>query len=72
MADKYLLKWGSGGDDEKAVLLSAVHFIDLMWFENNYWAAGGIWERPIKISLLKKFKALADISKKLKILIAVR
>lgn len=42
MADKYLLKWGSGGDDEKAVLLSALHFIDLMWFENNYWACGGI------------------------------
>jgi hypothetical protein len=42
MSDKYLINWGSGGDDEKAILLNAVHFIDLMWFENNYFAAGGI------------------------------
>jgi hypothetical protein len=42
MADKYLLNWGSGGDDEKAIFLNAVHFIDLMWFENNYMACGGV------------------------------
>jgi hypothetical protein len=42
MADKYYLNWGQGGDDEKAIFMNAVHFIDLMWFENNYMAAGGI------------------------------
>jgi len=42
MADKYLINWQSAGDDEKAIFMNAVHFIDLMWFENNYGAMGGI------------------------------
>lgn len=42
MSDKYLINWSGAGDDEKAILMNAVHFIDLMWFENNYGAMGGI------------------------------
>eukprot|EP00350_Pseudokeronopsis_sp_OXSARD2_P006933 CAMPEP_0170541120 /NCGR_PEP_ID=MMETSP0211-20121228/946_1 /TAXON_ID=311385 /ORGANISM="Pseudokeronopsis sp., Strain OXSARD2" /LENGTH=42 /DNA_ID= /DNA_START= /DNA_END= /DNA_ORIENTATION= len=42
MSDMYLLNWDGNDDDSKAILMNAVHFIDLMWFENNYAAAGGI------------------------------
>jgi hypothetical protein len=41
MADKYLAKCPSDGN-EKAIFLSAIHFIDLMFFENNYYCCGGI------------------------------
>jgi len=37
MADKYVFNYPSGADtDDKAILLSAIHFIDLFWFENNF------------------------------------
>eukprot|EP00349_Pseudokeronopsis_sp_Brazil_P000515 CAMPEP_0202965162 /NCGR_PEP_ID=MMETSP1396-20130829/9233_1 /ASSEMBLY_ACC=CAM_ASM_000872 /TAXON_ID= /ORGANISM="Pseudokeronopsis sp., Strain Brazil" /LENGTH=173 /DNA_ID=CAMNT_0049687795 /DNA_START=223 /DNA_END=744 /DNA_ORIENTATION=+ len=42
MADMYLLNWDGVDDDAKGILMCAVHFIDLMWFENNYGAGGGI------------------------------
>ena len=42
MADMYLANWDGLDDDGKALLMNAVHFIDLMWFENNYFACGGI------------------------------
>lgn len=42
MADKYIFTWPSGGTDERAIFLSAIHFFDLMYFENNYWSAGGV------------------------------
>jgi hypothetical protein len=42
MADRYCLKWPNGGADEKAIFLAAIHFIDLFFFENNYFSSGGI------------------------------
>jgi len=43
MADKYIFAYPSGADeDQKALMLSAIHFIDLYWFENNYYMEGGI------------------------------
>jgi len=42
MADKYCLNWPNGGADDKATFLAAVHFLDLMFFENNYYCMGGI------------------------------
>ena len=42
MADRYAVNFGNLDADMKAVILNAVHFIDLMWFENNYYMAGGV------------------------------
>lgn len=42
MADKYNLDYPTNDADEQAVYLAAVHFIDLLYFENNYYGQGGI------------------------------
>jgi hypothetical protein len=42
MADKYNVNFASEDDDEKAIFLSAVQFIDMLYFENNYWGSGSI------------------------------
>jgi hypothetical protein len=42
LADKYLFEFPTVNDDEKAVYLAAIYFIDLLWFENNYNGGGGI------------------------------
>jgi hypothetical protein len=41
-ADKYNLDFPTSDPDEQAVYLAAVHFIDLLWFENNYLGTGSI------------------------------
>ena len=42
LADKYLFEFPTVNDDEKAIFLAAIYFIDLLWFENNYNGSGGI------------------------------
>jgi hypothetical protein len=42
LADKYLFDFPTVNDDEKAIFLAAIYFIDLLWFENNYNGSGGI------------------------------
>ena len=42
LADKYIFEFPTVDDDEKAIFLSAIYFIDLLWFENNYNGSGGI------------------------------
>jgi len=43
-ADRYCVKTGNLSGDMQAVLMNAVHFIDLTWFEMNYkfGACGGV------------------------------
>ena len=36
MADQYALTWPEGGNNEKAIIASAVQFMDLMFFEDNF------------------------------------
>ena len=40
MADKYNFDLPSKEDDENAIFLAAVQFIDMLYFENNYMGAG--------------------------------
>ena len=49
MADKYIFEFPTVDDDEKAIFLAAIYFIDLLYFENNYNGCGGIWETTIII-----------------------
>jgi hypothetical protein len=42
MADKYIFEFPTVDDDEKAIFLAAIYFIDLLYFENNYNGSGGI------------------------------
>jgi hypothetical protein len=43
MADKYGFDYPSGGgDDEKALFLAAIQFLDMFYFEYNYWGGGNI------------------------------
>ena len=42
MADKYSLNYPEGGRGEKATFLAAVHFFDLLFFENNFAVVGGV------------------------------
>ena len=42
MADKYNVNFASEDDDEKAIFLSAVQFVDMLFFENNYYGVGSI------------------------------
>ena len=43
MADKYNIAFPSGDNDEKAIFLAAVQFLDMLNFEMNYWGGGNIW-----------------------------
>ena len=42
MADKYNFDLPSQNDDENAIFLAAIQFIDMLWFENNHSGMGGI------------------------------
>jgi hypothetical protein len=43
MADKYNFNLPSQNDDgHNAIFMAAIQFIDMMFFENNYWGDGGI------------------------------
>ena len=42
MADKYNFEFPSKDDDENAIFLAAAYFIDMMYFEFNYWGNGSI------------------------------
>jgi hypothetical protein len=42
MADKYNFDFPSDNIDEQAIFLSAIQFIDMMFFEMNYWGVGSI------------------------------
>jgi hypothetical protein len=43
MADKYGFDYPSGGgDDEKALFLATIQFLDMFYFEMNYWGGGSI------------------------------
>ena len=42
MADKYEFEWPSNDPDEQAIFLAAVQFMDMLYFESNYWGHGGI------------------------------
>jgi hypothetical protein len=40
MADKYNFEMPSNNDDENAIFLAAMQFIDMLYFENNYMGCG--------------------------------
>ena len=42
MADKYGFDYPSDSDDEKALFLAAIQFLDMLFFEYNYWGEGNI------------------------------
>jgi hypothetical protein len=42
MADKYGFEYPSGDNDERALFLAAIQFLDMMYFESNYWGSGSI------------------------------
>jgi hypothetical protein len=42
MADKYNFEMPSNNDDENAIFLAAMQFIDMMYFEENYCGFGGV------------------------------
>lgn len=42
MADKYNVEFPTSDPDEQAVFLAAIQFMDMLYFEMNYWGAGGI------------------------------
>lgn len=42
MADRYNFNLPSADDDVNAIFLAAIQFLDMMYFENNYWGVGGI------------------------------
>lgn len=43
MADKYNFDLPGKDDGKKAaILLAALQFIDMLYFENNYWGGGGV------------------------------
>lgn len=42
MADKYKFKYPTENPDEQAIFLAAIQFIDMLYFEMNYWGAGTI------------------------------
>lgn len=42
MADKYNFEFPSKDDDENAIFLAAAYFIDMVYFEFNYWGCGSI------------------------------
>ena len=45
MADKYNVNFPSEDDDDKAVMMAACQFMDMLYFEQNYWlqCQGSIW-----------------------------